>query len=379
MKRRLSFVLVLCLLLTWVPLSVSAEESGLTVLTLNGIDTECRTGQLVSYTKGGEATGTSDKCVEAVVDANGRITAVGGNNNTVPQGGFVLAGSGGKKSSVNSLTVGEGLLLDAEAMTVTVVGSEYNPFFSTEITIDGVNTTRKQDTIVLFHNKASTETNAWGFEITVDAQGYITVVGGNNSPIPEGGFVLSGHGVGKTTLSEAAKLGMKVTVSEDKKSATLAFDKDSALAGYATRIADLNVQIDGAKATYRLVDHDAIQASMEELDTLCEGMKAALDSDDMVQYAKNSLAFDKACKKVALLLAERTPVEARGAWLRPALNANRDAIFETMKKIRDAGFNQLYVEILFDNTLIIPPPQGSLYKHGTDRMQVAGPRWSAAG
>lgn len=361
MKCRLSFVLVICLLLTALPLSASAEEAGLTELVLNGIDTECRIGQLVAYTKEGEATGTSDKCVEAVVDADGRITAVGGNNNTVPQGGFVLAASGGKKNSVNSLEVGEGLILDTDSLKVTVVGSDYNPFFSTQVTIDGVNTTRKQDTIILFRNKASTETNAWGFEITVDADGYITVVGGNNSPIPEGGFVLSGHGVGKTALSETAKLGMKVTVSDDNKSATLAFDKDSALAGYQTRINDLDAQIAKAKDTYRLVDHTALQEAMTELNTLRENMKDALQEEDLIKYAKNSLSFEKACKQISLLLTEKTPVEARGAWIRPALTTDRDTIFDTVKAIRDAGFNQLYVEIMFDNTWIIPTPDGSLF------------------
>lgn len=361
MKCRMSLVLVLCLLLSAIPFSVAAEETGLTVLELNGIDTECRTGYLVAYTQGGTSTETSDKCVEAIVGADGRITAVGGHNNTVPEGGFILAGSGAKKSSVNSLSAGDGLVLDADGLTVTVVGSDYNPFFSTDITINGTNTTRKQDTIILYKDKATTETNAWGFEITVDADGYITVLGGNNSAIPEGGFVLSGHGVGKTTLSEAAKLGMKVTVSADGKSATLAFDKDGALEGYQTKLDVLSVKIENAKATYRLVDHDALKETTEALNGLREEMKDALQKDDMVGYVKGNLSFDKTYKKAEVLLAEKTPVEGRAVWIRPTLTADREAIFKTVKSIRDAGFNQVYVEIMFDNTWIVPTPEGSLF------------------
>ena len=361
MKRRVSFVLLCCLLLSVLPFSVSAEETGITVLVLNGIDTECRTGYLVAYTKAG-STGTSDKCVEAVVDADGRITSVGGYNSTVPEGGFVLAASGAKKSTVSSLSVGEGLFLDVDTLTVTVVDSSYNPFFSTQITINGVNTTRKQDTIILYKNKATTETNAWGFEVTVDADGYIIVVDGNNSPIPEGGFVLSGHGTGKTALAEAAKLGMKVTLSADMKSATLAFDKDSALAGYQTKLGNLTAMIEDAKATYQLVDYDALESATALLNQSRESMKTALLKDDTVGYVGSTLAFEKAYKNASLLLAEKTPVEGRAVWLRPALTADKDKIFETVKAIHEAGFNQVYVEIMFDNTWIVPTPEGSLFE-----------------
>ncbi len=379
MKRTLPLILTLCMLLSLLPFAVYGDGAAeLAKYDLSGIDEECRTGQMVVYTQGGQSTGTSEKCTEALVDKDGKIISVGGYNNTVPAGGFVLAGSGSKAKIVEGLKVGDGMFYNTSAMKVTVVPGDYNPFYQTSVTVNGVNTVRKQDTIILFDGKdgkTTTGTNAWGFEVTVDKNGYVTVADGNDSQIPEGGFVLSGHGTGKTALSEAARLGMKVTLSSDRKKATFAFDKDSALKEYEQQKLDLADGLQKALQEGRLVDKAAVEEALSVLETMLGNMEGYLAKNNYTGYLKTASEFENACKNVRRSMTEDTPVEGRGVWLRPTLTKDRDKIFETVRSIWEAGFNQVYLEVQFDNTVIIPVPEGSLYSQnpalvGSDILEI---------
>ncbi len=66
---------------------------------------------------------------------------------------------------------------------------------------------------------ATTKTNEWGAEAVVNADHQVTEVGGNNSAIPQGGFVLSGHDTTdgeqmKTWVLENIKVGDYVYYNE---------------------------------------------------------------------------------------------------------------------------------------------------------------------
>ncbi len=364
MKRYFSLVMTLLLLLSVLPLgSAAAEDADISEFKIYGINVECRTGQLVVYTESGKPTGTQDGCVEVSVDADGRVLSVGGHNNTVPEGGLIVAGNGNKGKQLESLSAGDGIYVDTEALTVTVISKDYKPFYENTVTVNTVNGTRKQDTIVMFTDSfgAKTNTNAWGFEVVVNKDGFVVEIGGNDSAIPEGGFVLSGHGTGKTALEEAAEIGMSVTVADDKKSATLAFAGQSAVVALQTQTKAFRAYKAQAIARWRLVDEEALALAEQTLDGLCSDMQSAIDNEDYVQYLIIDRTFAKELAKANDLLVEEKPVESRGFWLRPALNTKRDYIFETVESIWKAGFNQVYIEILFDNTTIIKMPEDSLY------------------
>ncbi len=84
----------------------------------------------------------------------------------------------------------------------------YNPAAKAPLTITDINTSRAEDTIVLYNSEYgdATGTNQWGVEVIVDTNGVVTNVVNkqqaidwvwgdntelNNSIIPEGGFVIS--------------------------------------------------------------------------------------------------------------------------------------------------------------------------------------------
>ncbi len=363
MKRSICLLLTVVLLLSALPFAAAAEDIGITDLKIYGVNTECRTGQLVLYTESGKPTETNEDCTEVLIDKNGQILSIGGHNNTVPDGGMILAGNGSKAKLLADLSVGDGIYADADALTVTVVSKDYKPFYENEVKINTVNGTRKQDTVVLFTDShgETTGTNAWGFEVVVDSDGYVVDIGGNDSIIPKGGFVLSGHGTGKTALEEAAEIGMHVTVADDKKSALLAFEGQSAVVALQTQFKAFRAFKAQAIARWRLVDEEALTQAERTLESLCNDMQSAIDSQNYVQYVIIERTFAKKIAQANDLLVEEKPVESRGFWLRPTLNAERDYIFETVASIYHAGFNQVYLEILFDNTTIIAMPEDSLY------------------
>ncbi len=68
--------------------------------TINGYNKTRSENALIIYDQSG-TTGTNEWGYEALVNAEGRIIQVGGNNNTVPKGGFVISGHGTSSDWLN--------------------------------------------------------------------------------------------------------------------------------------------------------------------------------------------------------------------------------------------------------------------------------------
>ncbi|MDI6773574.1 MAG: phosphodiester glycosidase family protein, partial [bacterium] len=83
------------------------------------------------------------------------------------------------------------------------------------VTIDGVNRDRGAGEIILYRpaHGATTRTNALGAEVVVAGDIVQQVLDGRgNSPIPPGGYVLSGHARGRASLLTAFKQGDRVSL-----------------------------------------------------------------------------------------------------------------------------------------------------------------------
>ena len=83
------------------------------------------------------------------------------------------------------------------------------------VAIDGVNRDRGAGEIILYRpaHGATTRTNAFGAEVVVAGDTVQQVVDGRgNSPVPPGGYVLSGHTRGRASLLTAFKQGDRVSL-----------------------------------------------------------------------------------------------------------------------------------------------------------------------
>jgi hypothetical protein len=99
-----------------------------------------------------------------------------------------------------------------------VAQQKYNELYERkviDVKVNGVNITRSTDFLVLYAGKASTGTNKWGTEVSVNSSGIASapVYGKGNMAIPSGGYVLSGHGKNSDWLLNNIKKGQKVNLS----------------------------------------------------------------------------------------------------------------------------------------------------------------------
>lgn len=76
------------------------------------------------------------------------------------------------------------------------------------VKINGINTSRSTNTVIVYTGIDSGGTNAYGIEAAVDKSGLVTSVKyAGNTKIPEGGYVISGHGTMSAWISANIKAG----------------------------------------------------------------------------------------------------------------------------------------------------------------------------
>lgn len=162
---------------------------------------------LVRYTS--EYTGTNKYGFEVGIDRNGIALSnpiYGVGNMKKPSGGYVLSGHGTA-----------GVWLYSHVRENYKVRIENNRVIATEgiwRTVNGVNTGRGTDQLILYNRGRSTGTNPHGFEVGVGADGKAferPVYGQGNMVIPAGGFVLSGHGTAGTWLYGKVSSGTRIS------------------------------------------------------------------------------------------------------------------------------------------------------------------------
>lgn len=122
------------------------------------------------------------------------------------------------------------------ALTFDVNGGNIRGLISTT-TIAGTNIPRANNTIVLYKDRATTGTNAYGAEVLVGRDGIVDAVypyGSGDIMIPEGSFALSGIGSGYTWIRQNVSVGNYVSLSSGTVSVWA--DKHAYDAGQSTTV-----------------------------------------------------------------------------------------------------------------------------------------------
>lgn len=363
----------------------SAAASTVTVQA-NAINSTRGSGQLIIFTSDyGEKTATNEWGSEAVVGADHKVTAVGGNNSTIPAGGFVLSGhdsDDGLKMKTwinNNVKVGQYLYYDERTLVVTVsddpIDVPAEVFYEVSADISGVNVARLENYLVIFTSGrgASTGTNEYGYEVIVTS-GLITDLGGNDSRIPSGenSFVVSGHGTAADWLRANAVIGMGCRYDKEKKTVTFVYDAQSIENGLNYAIKKAKKECEEAKKMFLYMDYDAFEKTIAEAEKkLAEAVKAFKKDQNESKYA--SAAREVEALINASEVAESYPVQYRGAWLRPS-QKSAEEVDAYVEKLYQAGINTVCVEGIFSNTVIMYVPDGCLFEHnpsfGYDVLQA---------
>lgn len=239
-------------------------------------------------------------------------------------------------------------------------------FGETERTIDGVNTTRGTDMLIVYTpgpGRTTTGTNQWGYEVVVE-DGYVVQVGGNNSSIPQNGFVVSAHGAAIPWLQEQLPVGAQVTLN-----------------GRQLRVV---VDAESHKRLAQGVFRSTEQALGEAWDMVPRSGQD--QADDYMDQALAALAEANYAKAIELAGEAKLygtpsfPIELRGLWHRP-VERSAIAIRHTLDQLVDAGFNALFLETFYTGYTIYPsniaPQRGEFL--GWDPLQVWAEEAAARG
>lgn len=289
-----------------------------------------------------------------------KVTGVGkGGNNEIPKAGFVIsANSRPKMYMLNS-----GVLFN-EGDIIELVELEYMKLEDVVTkNFTAINGTRFTDYLVIYpassNPNLSTNQNIYGYEAAVNSDG-IVIEKGVLVPIPEGGFVISGHGVNHTFVEENIPLGSKVTY--DIANYVLTITKsviNQTLYSYQISSTEVEGLVNTAKNKMYDVNNleraetnlnrvlDVIQA-MEELQAQINNTKKPSDIGDFLDYKEEIAPLFEEIYFDTLVSRK---IESRGTWHRPD-EMSVAAIESTLNQLKEMNFTDVYLETFWNGYTI---------------------------
>ena len=214
-----------------------------------------------------------------------------------------------------------------------------------------------------YNGSTGTGTNIYGYEAAVNAEGVVVEIGVNVSEIPEGGYVISGHGKGRDFIRSNIVLGATVVLDEATNSYTVSTTLNSY---YENLVTDVNSTITVAENRIRqLYDIDVetingyiteAKAALAELKTVKERIEAGLDAgnwteqqrlSNLMEYNNYQLQVERLQRKIQTGAAESKPVSARAVWHRP-IEMSYEQIQENVSMYAEIGINTIFVETWYN-------------------------------
>ncbi len=214
-----------------------------------------------------------------------------------------------------------------------------------------------------YGSSAGTGTNVYGFEAAVDANGVVVELGVNVSKIPEGGYVISGHGKGRDFIRSNVVLGATVVLDENAKTyavsttlnsyyENLVLDVEAVISAAETRMKQL-YDLDTAKLTE---DIASVKTELIALKTVKEEIELALEDPNLTEearvsllmrYNNSQLAIEKLRQQILVSSAESKAVSARAVWHRPVEDTYEE-IERNIRMYKEIGMNLIFVETLYN-------------------------------
>ena len=301
----------------------------------------------------------------------------------IPDNGFVLSAYG---SGYRQLLAK--LQLFKEGDEVKMVGFDFIRFGGTVVgTYDYVNPTKESNpngmetateefpafrgtdqTIIYrdgwkYKESNGTGTNVYGFEAAVDANGVVVELGVNVSKIPEGGYVISGHGKGRDFIRANIVLGATVVLNEETQTYAVSTTLNSY---YENLVTSVELTITNAETRIKqLYDVnadllrsyiDAVRIDLDELKSVKEEIELALEDANLtdsarlsllMRYNDNQLSIEKLRRNIIVASAESKAVSARAVWHRPVETTYSD-IATNIAMYKEIGINLVFVETLYN-------------------------------
>lgn len=198
-----------------------------------------------------------------------------------------------------------------------------------------------------------TGTNPYGYEVVVGNDGKIIKTGGNNSQIPDEGFVISSHGVKSKCLQDYAHLGSTVILNKEKNEIRIIFAPDSYVDMATSSIKLAQDSLDFAKAQYMDIDYDNVQKMIYKAQSKMQDVHALLNQDQYRELIKTVKDIQDESTLAYFMTFESTKVENRAVWHRPR-ETSIDEVRKHLDMLKNANINTIYLETYWNGYSIYP-------------------------
>ena len=228
--------------------------------------------------------------------------------------------------------------------------------YSVSHPLNGVDVYREADWLVIYTPATgkTTGSNEWGYEVTVGKDGRVTKTGGNDSAIPKGGFVVSGHDSSATFLKANVKPGMRCE--HDTKSVTFTFDGEAAILEAKELTRQAESLFEERKESCVLGDFKTARKCLDDAADLVNNADIKNDSECMQAYAKVLELTREADRR----MTENVSGEYRGVWVRPAEHSQEE-VAKRVQELYENGVNTISLESFFGGYTVFPTPKDCLY------------------
>lgn len=339
---------------------------------------------IVLYTaQFGEKTGTNQWGREMVVDLNENdelevvafrdLGEGGASGIDIPRWGFVLSAFGEEQRELlkEGAIFNKGDIISLEDINLIQLDNQESFEFITvnptpESNPDGVEDLeaekyfpglRGANQLLIYTSDWATETtgtNEYGYEVIVEGDfhaGTIVNTGGNNSYIPENGYVLSGHGVGASFLIANASVGSEVVVDEETKTVTIKTTPNSLMESVLTtldtarhqlKIAEeglYNIDREGARIALKAAEQSE-QKALTLLDQLTQGEATHADR---IEFLSTLDELESQAYLAYYRTFESRKVEGRAIWHRPTEKTLTE-VEAHLDELKNTNFNLVFIE-----------------------------------
>ena len=194
------------------------------------------------------------------------------------------------------------------------------------------NGARGADELVIYNVGETTGTNSYGLEACV-VNGRVIRYGNNNNAVPEGGFVVSGHGKAARFIADALCLGAKAEI--DKENGVFNAEIDSRALEIA---AEMQLELIEGRIAERIAEGSSFDK--EKAQALLNDANAAMKNGEFEQVKA-------LCEEAYYHTAASRAGEVRAVWHRPHEKSDAE-VEKTVLMLKDAGFNLILVETNYE-------------------------------
>lgn len=214
---------------------------------------------------------------------------------------------------------------------------------------------RGADQLIVYDSSygVSTGTNPWGYEVVINQDGKVIRTGGNDSVIPQGGYVVSGHGVKASWLREQAAVGATFRLLPDKKEVLFLFTPESYLEQARSGIEAAENALLSSKQQFLDVAYSDIEQQINLSKASFESLKSKIERGDYNRFLESFNALNEEVSKAGFMNYESRKVDHRSVWIRPK-ETNIDQVKQTIAKLQALNMNSIYLETWWNGFTIFP-------------------------